>query len=155
MADLPGSSVRPPNAVVHRILRAIPAMLWMVLIFWLSAQPVLPHPGRAYGIRDQVVDYAAHGAMFGFLALLVWWALRDVPSAPRLSPHTGRLRTALLLAALYAVTDELHQIAVPGRCATLPDLVADLVGIGLAGSALALLCRRTTRNLPPSPPGTA
>ena len=44
---------------------------------------------------------------------------------------------AVLLAALVAVADELHQATLPGRVAGYDDLLADGVGI-----ALGLLCVR-------------
>ncbi len=124
--------------------RWILLVAWMVLIFGLSAQPVVPHPGRALGIRDQVVDYTAHAGLFGVLALLAWWAVGDGHTLRRL-PRTGRLAPALVLSALYAASDELHQSAVPGRHATLPDLLADLVGIALAGILALVLSRRAAR----------
>ena len=55
--------------------RWLPLIAWMTLIFWLSAQPVVPHPGRAIGLGDHLVDYVAHAVLFGVLALCAWWAL--------------------------------------------------------------------------------
>jgi len=38
---------------------------------------------------------------------------------------------ALVICVIYAVTDELHQSAVPGRTATLRDIGYDLLGASL------------------------
>ena len=135
MIDLPQPASARSDRPCAAIVRWLPLLGWMILIYWLSAQPAVPHPGRAIGIRDQVVDYTAHALLFAALALLVWWPLGD-PRALRLMPRTGRLGTALIFAALYAASDELHQIAVPGRYATLPDWLADMAGIVLVGALL-------------------
>ena len=52
-----------------------------------------------------------------------------------------RRKTAVswALGALYAVTDELHQIAVGGRAAMARDVLIDSAGV-LCGALLALLC---------------
>ena len=118
-----------------------PLLLWMALIFWLSAQPVVPHPGRAVGLSDHLVDYVAHAVLFGVLALCAWWALGDARLARRLTGRR-RLAAALGLAMLYAVSDELHQALVPGRCATIPDLLADGAGIAAGGLFLWLITGR-------------
>jgi hypothetical protein len=114
-----------------------PLLLWMALIFWLSAQPVVPHPGRAVGLSDHLVDYVAHAALFCALALWAWWALggRGLAAGRRIGMAAG-------LALLYALSDEAHQALVPGRFATLPDLLADAAGIAAAALALWPLARR-------------
>ncbi|NLD71970.1 MAG: VanZ family protein [Chloroflexi bacterium] len=121
--------------------RWLPLIAWMTLIFWLSAQPVVPHPGRAIGLGDHLVDYVAHAVLFGVLALCAWWALGDARLARRLTGRR-RLAAALGLAMLYAVSDELHQALVPGRCATIPDLLADGAGIAAGGLFLWLITGR-------------
>jgi len=101
----------------------------MTLIFWLSNQPSLPHPGRKIGVSDDLGDYAAHAFTFGVLALLAWWALRTSwPKLPALLTSRPAY-TSGAFAVLYAISDEIHQSFVPGRWAKVPDLIADSVGI--------------------------
>jgi len=95
----------------------LPLLAWMGLIFYLSAQPDLPHPES--GWMDLVVSSAAHAFMFGVLAIL--WA-RVVGAWP-----FGWL-VALGLTAVYAFSDEFHQTFVPGRHADPLDLVFDVLG---------------------------
>jgi VanZ family protein len=38
---------------------------------------------------------------------------------------------AILFGVMYAVTDEIHQMFVPGRTADAADLVADTIGVAL------------------------
>lgn len=99
----------------------LPVMAWMGLIFFLSAQPDLPHPDT--GWADFLVSSLAHTFVFGVLALLWGRALGERP---------GALRLALVLTLLYALSDELHQAFVPGRVPDLWDLACDAMGAGLA-----------------------
>lgn len=48
---------------------------------------------------------------------------------------------AVLVGALYAASDELHQLFVPGRAAMIGDVLIDALGAAF-GTAFFLLCRR-------------
>lgn len=114
--------------VGRSLVRWLPALLWMGLIFYLSAQPDLPH--HPEDIVDLVIKKAGHMAEYGILAGLVWWAW------PR-SDERGRQRvfsSTFILSGLYAISDEVHQFFVPGRNGQLLD-----VGFDLLGAVLALL----------------
>jgi hypothetical protein len=112
-----------------------PLILWVLAIYWMSDQPVVPHPGRRIGIADDVTDYGGHILTFALLAFLAWRAWR-MPSWPvhGLSPMSA-LHLASLFAVLYAASDEVHQHFVPGRTASARDWLADVAGI-LAASML-------------------
>ncbi len=110
-----------------------PVVLWMALIFYLSAQPDLPHPSS--GWADLLFSSGAHVLMFGVLAGL--WA-RVVGKHPR-----GWL-LALGLAVLYGLSDEFHQYFVPGRHADPVDLLCDALGAGLGLFVWTWLQRRRT-----------
>jgi VanZ family protein len=98
----------------------------MGLIFFLSAQPDLPHPST--GWLDWLISSAAH--LFVFAVLAVFWA-RALGQGRR-----SRL-IAMALTLLYALSDEFHQLFVPGRHADPWDLVFDALGavVGLGGWA--------------------
>jgi len=132
----------------------IPVILWMMLIFFLSAQSGVESDGLSskvtelmLGLINQVVpafsssmaDYAylnravrklAHFLLYLALGLLSVQALRK-------NGFTGRkpLVLGVIICALYAVTDELHQTFVPGRSGQIGDVILDTVG-GLAGAIL-------------------
>ena len=106
----------------------------MALIFVLSAQPGLR-------VSDDVsvdgpIRHVAHVVVYAILALLLLWAF-DAFSTD------WRTRLALiagLLAFLYGITDELHQLTVPNRTGQAFDLVWDGLGSGIGvviGLALA------------------
>ncbi len=96
-------------------------LVWMALIFFLSAQPDVPHPDS--GWLALLVSSGAHLFFYGVLALLLNWALGN----------GGRgLALAFGLALLYGISDEFHQSFVPGRVPDPLDLVCDGLGAALA-----------------------
>src|SRR5262245_44524557 len=91
----------------------------MLIIFWLSHEPVLPTPPGG------LTDKQAHALVYGALAALWVRAL----SRARLDAVTlVRAVIAIAASGLYGVTDEWHQSFVPGRTSDVADLAADLVG---------------------------
>ena len=128
------------------LFRWLPMILWMAWIFWLSAQPNLPHPARRIGLSDHLFDYAAHAFTFGVLAALIWrvlaprrgWVLpASIFSPPLLSA---------LFSTLYAISDEVHQAFVPGRWAKVSDWLADMVGILVVVGLIAWVDRHQVRD---------
>jgi len=114
-----------------------PALLWMGLIFVLSAQPTLP--GFSTPWQDLLLKKSGHATAYAVLALLYGRALlcagRPRRAAASVTPERWR-RTAFWLAwglaLLYAATDEWHQAGVPGRHARVTDWLIDALGAGLA-----------------------
>ena len=113
-----------------QLLLWLPVVAWMATIFFLSAQPDLPHPSA--GSLDRLISTAAHVFMFALLALL---------TARALSPGRRSGLIALALTLLYALSDEFHQLFVPGRHADPWDLAADALGALLGVAAWAWLKR--------------
>jgi len=112
----------------RRAIRWLPVLAWMVVIFCVSAQPDLPHHPEA--LIDVIVRKLSHMAEYAVLAALSLWALGTASSSiPR-----SHFVCSFVLAALYALSDELHQRFVPGRDPRGLD-----VGFDVAGAALALL----------------
>lgn len=118
---------RSIRRLLNVLLHWVPMMLWMGWIFWLSDQPKLPHPARKVGLSDYLFDYMAHAFTFGVLTALVWWA--SVPYYRCLPEFLPPEAFSGIFAALYAVSDELHQMFVPGRWAKFSDWLADVAGI--------------------------
>jgi VanZ family protein len=101
---------------------------WAILIFVLSSIPGKSMPDIP-GLR---YDKLLHGAVYSVLAALFFLALRRASSL-----GTGRVVAAAALFALaYGLTDEFHQLFVPGRSADLYDALADGIG-GLLGASIA------------------
>lgn len=113
-----------------RAARWVPVLAWMGVIFFLSAQPDLPHPST--GWLDLAFSCGAHALVYAVLALLLAWALGTDRRA---------LLVALGLAVLYGLSDEFHQAFVPGRHPDPLDLMCDAAGAGAALAAWAGLHR--------------
>lgn len=104
-----------------------PAVVVMAIIFTASSTPAedLPH----FGLWDTLVKKAGHAFGYGLLAAAYLRGLRrDRPIAAWMLP------AALGLALAYALSDEFHQLFVPGRSASPTDVGIDAVGacLGLA-----------------------
>ena len=109
----------------------LPVVAWMVLIFYLSAQPDLPTP--AIDWLDLVISSTAHLFLFGVLALL--WARA-------LGQQRFAWPVALAVVLLYALSDEFHQAFVPGRHPDPWDLACDALGAVLGLGVWIWLQRR-------------
>lgn len=119
---------------IYIIISAILLSAVMITIFILSAQNGVESSSTSgfftkiiealFGqpANEAVVRTLAHFCEFaglGFLMCNFLFALKD-----RLKPFSSSF-----LSLGYAVTDEIHQIFVPGRACQLTDLAVDLCGI--------------------------
>ena len=93
----------------------LPVAAWAALIFAFSSVPDL---GTGLGGWDLVLRKLAHAAEFAVLGALLLRA-------------SGRAGVALALGTLYAVSDELHQVFVPGRLGSPLDVAIDTVGVAV------------------------
>jgi VanZ family protein len=127
----------------------LPLLLWMGVIFGASTglgspehtsrfvRPFLiwlnPHISEETIEREHYcVRKTAHAVEYAILGVLIWRVVRTFAS----HHPAWHFRVALLLAALYAATDETHQIFVSGREASVRDVLLDACGAGI-GLALA------------------
>lgn len=122
------SGVTGPLALVFRFG---PALLMMAVIFLASDTRGADLP--RFGVLDFAAKKGGHLVGYALLGLAYLHAL--VPQGPT-RPRMAAL--AVLLAALYGVTDEGHQSLTPGREPSARDVVVDTVGAGL-GVGLRLL----------------
>lgn len=102
-----------------------PVIAYMALIFGLSSLSELPAPPAGlsfYGAH--LITYAGLGALTARAAAK---GLRDISWRAMLA--------AFVISTLYGVSDEYHQLFVPGRSFDVFDIVAD--GIGSAAGATA------------------
>jgi VanZ family protein len=113
------------------------------LIFLVSAQSDLSPPAT-FPTSDKV----AHILEYGVLGIL--WARAAKASWPHWTVLLVLVSTSLFT-GLYGVTDEWHQLYVPGRFADWHDALADLCGGTLGGMSYLLgariLLRRTMGDL--------
>lgn len=93
-------------------------ILYEGIIFYLSSQPVPP------GIQLKGIDKLLH--IIEYLPLGFLWALLLKEMGLR-----GWMIFAFIFSILYAISDEIHQLFVPGRLASVSDIFADGIGITL------------------------
>src|SRR4051812_764470 len=99
-----------------KLLRTLPVLFWAALLFFLSSQSKLPEPPVSF----EQIDKLEHATAYGVFALLSLLALGW--------PRDRRVWLAALFAAVYGVSDECHQLFVPGRNADPWDVFADVCG---------------------------
>jgi VanZ family protein len=140
-----------------RIASWIPAAVWMLIIFSLSAQPALASNSLSRGVTKIIVETVgkiipldiemstlndivsqfnhfvrkfAHFSAYAVLGVLVSFALlRNEMKGKRAFVLT------LAICIIFAVSDELHQLFVPGRGCQLKDVIIDTAG-AVSGTAI-------------------
>lgn len=147
---------------------AILLVMWMVFIFSMSSQNSEVSSNTSGGtikivlsavpkfneqpkeVKEEVVEElqfitrkSAHFIAYmilGILAILLLLQIKDINKKPQL---------ALLICVLYAVSDEIHQLFVPGRSGQFRDVIIDssgsCVGIGLVLLVVKLLDMRQNK----------
>lgn len=143
-------------------------VVWMGVIFYLSHQSGNASSHLSSGITDGIIQTmetvwpfmsfdeaffhhlirkCAHFAAYFILGILVVHALKR--------PFKKRLIYALLICMLYAMSDEIHQLFVPGRSGEVRDVLIDsagaATGIGLYMLFVFILqhLKENKRNSPP------
>jgi len=101
---------------------------YMGLLFFLSSQEKF---GFAIPANS---DKIIHAIAYIPLGLLLYLSLRVSGVRAHLCA------TAFLLACIYGISDEIHQLFVPGRLASYGDVIADAVG-ALIGSIIGTYFR--------------
>ncbi|MCX6816818.1 MAG: VanZ family protein [Candidatus Beckwithbacteria bacterium] len=105
----------------------LPAMIWMVIIFFISGQPI-NNPGVAFSWLDFIFKKTGHLTEYAILYGLIFRAV----SQKGKFTYKKIFMTAFVLGLIYALTDEWHQTFVTGREGTLRDVGFDSLGM-LAG----------------------
>lgn len=136
---------------MNKYLSYTVVILWMALIFYFSHQPanesselstgitevivtavekVAPQSDFIVGNLNHLVRKNAHFFIYFVLGMLVVHSLR----LNGVSRYKG-MGLALSICVLYAISDEVHQLFVPGRGAQVSDVFIDsagaFVGIGI------------------------
>ena len=110
-------------------LRTLPAIVWAVLLFTLSAQSKLPEPPVTFDGIDKLEHATAYGILAGLIIVAQGVASKRA------------VLVAALLTSLYGMSDEVHQMHVPGRSPDVLDWAADTIG-GCVVAAGVFIARR-------------
>ena len=106
-------------AQVQFIKNQLPAFLWALLIFISSATPSDEFPAIDIWWLPKLI----HVIYFSMLCYFVHRALSRQGRYPGLSRWS--LPLSVLITFLYAVSDETHQLFVPGRHPEVSDVLLD------------------------------
>jgi VanZ family protein len=149
------------NPRASLLLRSLPALAWMGMIFYMSSQPggesgafsrlVLEwFAGIGLDLRVLFGEHAfwvirkmAHFTEYAILFLLIHFAIGTSMAWPR------RPWVALLLVFLYACSDEFHQLFIPKRVGDIADVMIDTLGGAFALSMVFLVRMLRRKRLRP------
>lgn len=139
---------------VKKIISFIAIVVWLIVIFTMSAMPATVSNSQSRGIVNKVVSTKnnedvetktsdnlnkivrkfAHNFEYLILAILI---LNYIRVTKGLTSRKDYL-IAIIIAFLYACTDEYHQTFVDGRTGQFIDVLIDTLGASI-GSLLVLL----------------
>lgn len=148
---------------VRKIVSWAAVILWMVIIFNLSGQVAEESDQLSTGITEIIVR------AIGKLAANIHLDMDSFHHLVRKNAHffayfvlgvlaanafgqsglhgCRKLIASLLICVLYAVSDEVHQLYIPGRSGEVRDVIIDSAGAG-TGIGVYLICKwiRKRRN---------
>lgn len=140
--------------VWYKVRYELPAMLWAGMIFLFSSQEAEESSELSSGVLGFILGFVegwlgrsvegfdqeffhflirkgAHFSVYLVLGILLAYPLKK-----RKVKNYGSI--SLLLSVLYAITDEIHQVFVPGRAGQIQDVMIDSCG-ALVGVVLFVL----------------
>ncbi|MBI2103782.1 VanZ family protein [Candidatus Woesebacteria bacterium] len=118
----------------------LPPILWAGVIFAFSALPT--RKTSEFFLTDFIIKKTAHVIEYAIFAALLYRAFKESGVRRR---NAGLY--AILLAVIYAGTDEFHQSFTPGREPTLRDIFFDTIGSILAIYAIWNLLPKAPKRL--------
>ena len=97
-----------------------PTLFMALLIFTLSSIPSLKPPNLGVSFEDKIAHFLEFGTFGFFLQRSFNYLIVNKPEAYYL---------AFLVGSAYGALDEIHQLFVSGRQASIEDFIADTIGI--------------------------
>lgn len=104
--------------MVQKIIKFLPAFLWMGVIFYFSSRQTTGIGGDSYWFRFAILK-TFHFIEYAILAIFLFLGYK-------------KYKWTFLTAYIYALSDEFHQHFIPGRTGQFRDTFFDLTGILLA-----------------------
>lgn len=110
---------------IHNIIfYQLPVLVWMCVIFYFSSRPTIEvsvnnNINFAFYKTLHVINYA----------ILTTLLIRSFKKKSTIT--INHLKRAIIIAILYGISDEFHQLFVPGRTSRFRDVIIDGVGVSL------------------------
>ena len=154
-----------PSSTTTRILRILPMLLVMAVIFAFSAMPGDESgetSGRILTVVVNIAEFVTHEAVPHDKAVIMHGVLRKCAHFTEYAllgitavlafykARLGKLKNAILpliVSVLYAASDEFHQMFVAGRGPSVRDVLIDSLG-ALTGIIILLLCIKKPKTNP-------
>lgn len=118
----------------------LPAILYTLLIWWLSSQPLNWPIIERMLLRDKGVHFLEYGALSLFITHAIATTWREL--------GVRAVLAATIITAALGLVDELHQAFVPGRSSDALDLLADTIGALFFSALYIVLLRLWQRRRP-------
>lgn len=122
----------------------LPVIVWMTIIFYLSHQPSEASNELSTGLIETVagmiqslipilkINIESYTFIVRKLAHLIAYFILGYLVTRALNRHTMKISEVIIIAfficVLYALSDEVHQLFVPGRSGEVRDVLIDSVG---------------------------
>lgn len=143
---------------MKKVIKLILLVAWMSLIFYLSAQAandstittnfVIDALYKIYSLFSNKLDYVsfveltfspvrkiAHFTEFGILGVLSYINIREYKK-------DKVVLLSIVFSCLYAISDEVHQLFVPGRYCAIADMAIDTCGATIGILLIHLITKR-------------
>jgi VanZ family protein len=113
------------NRLLRLLYYWLPPLIWLALIFLASSQPGTTYPDL--GSLDFLAKKLAHFLIYAVLYILLFRAFATLQWVGQVT-HSSHL-FPMLIAILYAISDEVHQAFVPSRDGAIRDVCIDSFGV--------------------------
>jgi VanZ family protein len=100
---------------MKKIIRLLPAIIWMGIIFYFSSRQTTGIGGDSYWLRFAILK-SFHIIEYATLFVLIFFGLQ-------------KFSLSIFISYLYGISDEIHQFFVVGRTSRFRDTLFDLLGI--------------------------
>lgn len=135
-------------------------VILMIIIFMFSKDPAVSSSDKSNYLVETLVNFfnlknidlfelnviirkLAHFIIYFILGVLVFNAVKDTSSKTLISI----MIISILICILYAETDELHQMLVPGRSGEVRDVIIDSAGSSQGALIYFLILKNKNKNL--------
>lgn len=102
----------------------IPLIIYWIVLLILTSLPT------GLALQTDFSDKINHFGAYGILSVLLFLNLKVQNKSQILKKYAGTF--TIIIASLYGIIDEIHQIFVPGRSAEFGDWLADFSGAVIA-----------------------
>ena len=100
----------------------LPWQLMVIVLFGLSSVSGRDLSQYTFNVSDKLI----HFLVFGLLGIMMFRSFRVVANT---TIRRNAYLMAIITAGVYGALDEIHQLYVPGRFASIGDWIADILGI--------------------------